>query len=153
MSSRPYTPSPLVLRVDTNLVETGVVVRDRNGHAIAGLTQADFKIFDDGKEREITAFSMETSTGAGILVDAPSGRPAASPATAQPPQPPSARSVAAPRFVALLFDDVHTRQSDLSHTQVAAERFVREAFEPGDHVAIFTTSRTRVLAFTTDTAK
>ena len=49
VSSRPYAPSPFVLRVDTNLVETGVVVRDRNGHAIAGLTQGDFKIFDDGK--------------------------------------------------------------------------------------------------------
>src|ERR1039458_8263472 len=60
VSSRPYTPSPFGLRVDTNLVETGVVVRDYKGHAVAGLTQVDFKIFDDGKAREITAFSVET---------------------------------------------------------------------------------------------
>jgi VWFA-related protein len=154
VSSRPYAPSPFVLRVDTNLVETGVVVRDYRGHAIAGLTQGDFKIFDDGKEREITAFSVETSASARKSIATASGVAPASPAaTEQPPQPPSATPVIEPRYVALLFDDVHTRHGDLAHARVAAERFVREALQPGDRVAIFTTSGTRVLAFTADTAK
>jgi Mg-chelatase subunit ChlD len=61
--------------------------------------------------------------------------------------------VVEPRYVALLFDDVHIRQGDLSHARVAAERFVRDALQPGDRVAIFTTSETEVLAFTTDAAK
>ena len=150
VSSRPYTPSPFVLRVDTNLVETGVVVRERSGHAIAGLTQGDFKVFDDGKVREITAFSVETSSGARKLAATSSGAPPASPGTtAQPPTRPAVEA----RYLALLFDDVHTRQGDVSHARVAAERFVREALQPGDRVAIFTTSGTRVLAFTADTAK
>jgi VWFA-related protein len=147
VSSRTYTPSTLVLRVDAKLVEAGVVVRDRNGHAIGGLTRGDFRIFDDGKEREITAFSVETSTGPGNLAAVPpAGSAAQTPhATAQP--------ATEPRNVALLFDDVDTRQGDLMHARVAAERFVREALRPGDRVAICTTSGTRVLGFTADTAK
>jgi VWFA-related protein len=137
VSSRPYAPSPFVLRVDTNLVETGVVVRDYRGHAIAGLTQGDFKILDDGKEREITAFSVETSASARKSIGTVSGATPASPAaTEQPPQPPSATPAIGPRYVALLFDDVHTRHGDLAHARVAAERFVREALQPGDRVAI-----------------
>src|ERR1039458_59194 len=60
----------------------------------------------------------------------------------------SDRSAAArPRYVALLFDDVHTRHADMSHARVAAERFVGEALQPGDRVAIFTTSGTRAVCF------
>jgi VWFA-related protein len=55
--------------------------------------------------------------------------------------------------VALLFDDVHTRHADMSHARVAAERFVREALQPGDRVAIFTTSGTRAVGFTSDAEK
>jgi VWFA-related protein len=151
VSSRPYAPSPFVLRVDTNLVETGVVVRDYRGHAIAGLPQSDFKIFDDGKEREITAFSVETSTSARTPTFSPTDRTSTAVDTAA--QQPVGKPVVEPRYVALLFDDVHTHQGDLNHARVAAERFVREALQPGDRVAIFTTSGTRSLAFTSVTAK
>jgi VWFA-related protein len=151
VSSRPYAPSPFVLRVDANLVEAGVVVRDRDGHAVAGLTQGDFKILDDGKVREITAFSVETSSSARKPPATPDGV-ASTPADTKSQQPAAKPAVEA-RYVALLFDDVHTRQSDFSHARVAAERFVREALQPSDRVAIFTTSRTKVLAFTADAGK
>jgi VWFA-related protein len=148
VSSRPYTPSPFVLRVDTNLVETGVVVRDYKGHAVAGLTQVDFKIFDDGKAREITAFSVETFAAGAPPAVPPGGDRAPSDAAAAP-----VKAAAKPRYVALLFDDVHTRHADMSHARVAAERFVREALQPGDRVAIFTTSGTRAVGFTSDAEK
>src|SRR5580658_1715037 len=157
VSSRPYTPSPFVLRVDTKLVESVVVVRDYRGHTIAGLTQGDFKILDDGKERQITAFSMETSTGAGKAATA-SGGASTTPGTAEQPAPqpfpqPAAKPAVEARYVALLFDDAHIRQTDFGHARVAAERFVREALQPGDRVAVFTTSGTRTLGFTADTAQ
>ncbi len=55
------------------------------------------------------------------------------------------------RYVALLFDDVHTSQGDVSHARVAAVRFVKEALQAGDRVAIFTTSGYDPLGFTADT--
>jgi VWFA-related protein len=50
-------PEPAaIIRSTTHLVQVQVVVRDRRG-PIAGLTQQDFQLFDDGEEREIGAFT------------------------------------------------------------------------------------------------
>ncbi len=59
-----------------------------------------------------------------------------------------------PRYVALLFDDVHIRHGELMHARAAAERFVREALQPGDRVAIYIPPpEPGFLAFTSDIAK
>lgn len=147
VSSKPYRPSPFVLRVESNLVEAGVVVRDHHGHAVPGLVRDDFRIIDDGKEREITAFSIEAA--AAKLAAMPSARPSGSQAGAELHP---AKANAGARYVALLFDDVSTRQRDLGHARVAAERFVRESMQPGDRVAIVTTSGTVGSPFTADRA-
>jgi VWFA-related protein len=149
VSSRTYTPPPpYALRVESRLVETGVVVRDQEGRAIAGLNKGDFKILDDGKEREITAFAVETSSRAG---PPPALPPSAPSAVVDPPRVPARPPAAAkPRYVALLFDDVSTRQGDLSRTRLAAVRFVKEGLRPGDRAGIFTTSETAVIGFTAE---
>jgi VWFA-related protein len=49
-----------VLRVNTRLVEVGVVVRDKNG-PLTGLTKDDFTIFDNGKPQQVEVFSVSTS--------------------------------------------------------------------------------------------
>ena len=41
-------PQEPIIRVTTRLVEVNAVVRDRKG-PVAGLTQADFSILDNGK--------------------------------------------------------------------------------------------------------
>ncbi|HEV2491077.1 MAG TPA: EamA family transporter [Candidatus Acidoferrales bacterium] len=46
ISSRSYQPQAARLRVQTNEVEVGVVVRDSKGHVVSGLTQRDFAIYD-----------------------------------------------------------------------------------------------------------
>jgi VWFA-related protein len=53
---------PLV-RVDTQLVEVDVVVKNRNA-AVSDLTQDDFTIFDQGKRRKIAAFAVRTGQSA-----------------------------------------------------------------------------------------
>jgi hypothetical protein len=60
VSSHGYLPpSPYSIRVETKLVELNVTVRDWKGHAIDGLKKQDFHIYDEGREREIAAFSEE----------------------------------------------------------------------------------------------
>jgi VWFA-related protein len=49
------------IKVDVHQVLVPVVVTDKEGHHVTGLTQADFKIFEDGVEQKITAFSVESS--------------------------------------------------------------------------------------------
>src|ERR1043165_9273339 len=42
--------------INVNVVEVPVTVVDGSGNAVRGLTAANFKLFDQGKERPITAF-------------------------------------------------------------------------------------------------
>ncbi len=45
--------------MDVRQVLVPVVVTDKQGHHVTGLTQTDFKVFEDGVEQKITAFSSE----------------------------------------------------------------------------------------------
>jgi VWFA-related protein len=53
------TANPIKVNVTQILVP--VVVTDRANHHVIGLTRADFKVFEDGVEQKITAFSAESS--------------------------------------------------------------------------------------------
>jgi VWFA-related protein len=46
-----------IIRVNTRLVEVGVVVRDKNG-PVTGLTKDDFSVFDNGKPQRVEVFSV-----------------------------------------------------------------------------------------------
>jgi VWFA-related protein len=46
-----------IIRVNTRLVEVGVVVRDKNG-PVSGLTKDDFSVFDNGKPQRVEVFSV-----------------------------------------------------------------------------------------------
>jgi hypothetical protein len=56
--SQGNTPS---FQAGTRMVLVPVVVRDREGHAVADLRQEDFQLFDKGKEQPIASFSVERS--------------------------------------------------------------------------------------------
>jgi VWFA-related protein len=49
-----------VVKVETRLVTVPVRVIDRKGRFVGGLTKDNFKVFEDGTEREIAYFSNET---------------------------------------------------------------------------------------------
>jgi VWFA-related protein len=59
------------IRVDVNLVSVLASVRGKNGALIGNLQQADFRIFEDGKEQSIKNFTRETDLPLtiGLLVD------------------------------------------------------------------------------------
>jgi hypothetical protein len=42
---------------ETRLVDIPVVVRDAHGHPVAGLTKADFAVYDSGKRQTIASFA------------------------------------------------------------------------------------------------
>jgi VWFA-related protein len=50
-----------VLRVTTHLVEVHVVVHDKQGAPVEGLTRGDFTVVDNGKEERISVFSVESN--------------------------------------------------------------------------------------------
>lgn len=48
-----------VIRIDTALVNLNVVVKDRQGRRVRGLTREDFDVYEDGVRQEITHFVAE----------------------------------------------------------------------------------------------
>jgi len=62
MEPRPQPPAKTArpdLRADSNLVLVPVTVVDRLNHPVTGLERENFRVFDDGVERTISAFAME----------------------------------------------------------------------------------------------
>ncbi|MGH9485079.1 MAG: VWA domain-containing protein, partial [Terriglobales bacterium] len=143
-STRAYHLAPLVIAAATDRVAVDVVVRQPNGAVVAGLPQSDFRVYDDGQERRLSGFVVVRG-----------GAAATAPAVAAEGARPGAAAAAGgrARSVVLFFDDVNTGKGDLEHARNAAERFVSEALEPRDRVAIFTASGKQSLNFTHNKAK
>src|ERR1044072_7747912 len=53
-----------VIKIDTDLVPVDVVVTDAKGRLVRNLKKEDFKLFEDGNERPIASFNLETIAGA-----------------------------------------------------------------------------------------
>src|SRR5690606_35682000 len=59
-----------VIRVETNLVTMPVSVLDRNGRFVTGLSQRDFRIFENGKEQKVDYFqSVEQPFTVILMID------------------------------------------------------------------------------------
>jgi len=147
VTNHPYFPRPVV-RVESQLVQLEVVVRDTRGRAVCGLTKDDFAVYDSGKRRDVSAFSVDASAGmAGNSQSQTSpapqgGVPAAS----------AGRNRPEGRWIALVLDDMNTPTGDLARAKIAAGRFIGEAAASGDRIAVFTTSGGETLDFTDNTA-
>ncbi len=132
-------------KTSATLVTVPVVVRDRDGKAVAGLSKDHFRLTDNGKSQEIAKFSVERIGGS---EGEPRRRADAASPVAGPAAPPS--SVVPSRFVAYVFDDLHLKFADLVRIREAAARHFRSALQPGDRAAIYSTSGQTALEFTSD---
>jgi VWFA-related protein len=145
VASQPYVPTdPNAIRVKSTMVDVTVVVRDAKGQPIAGLTQDDFQIFDQGKPQKIVLFTPELAHPLVANVAAPS-------TTAEAPEiPPSAPPPTQPRYLGFYFDDKNMSTGQLVYVRKAAEKFVRENLEETDRAGIFTSSATVTQQFTSN---
>lgn len=151
--SRAYIPpSANAIRVQTNIVQVPVVVRDSHGKAVAGLKKSDFQLFDDGHPVQIASFSVENSPAA----QAPAPQAPQVVDASLPPalvMKPMNAPPAPARYVALFFDDTSMRMFDVVMARKAAESFVKSSLKPGDKIGVFTTSTTVSLDFTDNVPK
>jgi VWFA-related protein len=94
-------------------VVVDVVVRDRGGRFVTGLTPADFTVAEDGVPQRITSLQL---VGTPPSEGPPPGGPEV------PPPPPSLEATAPeqPRFTALVFDRLEAKNADISRAGGAA---------------------------------
>ncbi len=154
-----------VFRGGTELVLVNIVVRDKSGAVVRGLSQDEFAVTEDDKPQAITSFDFEE-------LDRAQGAPA--PAPSQPvlekrpvPARPAAVSAAAPaapapqrpkvdmhgrRLIVLFFDLSSMQPEEIERAVKAAHAYVDEKISPADLIAVasFSTSLQVVQDFTAD---
>jgi VWFA-related protein len=122
------TPSS-TLRINSRSVLVDVVVTDKNGKPVTGLTQDAFAVMEQGKPQTISFFEEHA------------GAPAAAPQE-MPKYPPDVFSNFSPfpqpaAVNVLLLDSLNTRIEDQSVVHSQVMKFLKSA-KPGTRTAIFT---------------
>jgi VWFA-related protein len=132
-----------VVRITTSLVQTDVVVTDKDGRQVTDLKAGDFDILENGKPQSITNFSYVMA----VPSAADAGPPQPTPAPrdkggAAPPAPPPARlrPDQVRRAIALVVDDLRMSHEGVHAARQALKKYVDEQVQPGDLVAIIRTS-------------
>ena len=123
-----------VLRITTALVQTDVVVTDKNDRPITDLKREDFEVYENGKKQDVK-FMEFVSVGEGRRVEGE--RPASLPPGAEIPRDLSAKEVK--RVVAFVVDDLTIPFADLATVRTLLRDFVDTEMREGDLVAIIRT--------------
>ena len=133
---------PFTIKVDTQLVVETVVVKDREGKDLEGLTDKDFTVTEDGVPQTIRVFEFQR------LEDTPT--PAAPGGAARPAvelvQPKIPTQITPPpagdsryrdrRLLVLFFDLMNVSPPDQLRAFTAADKFIRTQMKVPDLVAI-----------------
>ena len=150
-----------VFRSGTELVLVNVVVRDRSGSVVRGLTRDDFTIAEDDKPQTITSFDFEelaaamadaAAPPAGSEIPAVLATPAPAAAAAPAATPPPKVDMHGRRLIVLFFDLSSMQPEELQRAVSAAHDYVDHKLSPADLIAVvsFSSSLSVDQDFTSD---
>jgi len=122
----PATESDVNIKVNVREVVVPVVVTDKDGHHMTGLAQSDFKVFEDGVEQKIIAFTSERAD-----IPAPAIPSAAPSQTPTPPTPASPKLLPTRRTYIICMEMIHASFSNFVRVRDALQKLFREE-QPGD---------------------
>jgi VWFA-related protein len=143
----------VTIKVEVRQVLVPVVVRDKEGHHVSGLTQADFHVFEDGVAQKISSFAVE-SAGVGSAASAPAGsEPPLAAGGLTPPAPPVPRVVR--RTYLICIDSLNTKFANVVHVRAAlAKLFAAEQAGDAQYMVVAIGAHTQVVqGLTTDPAE
>ena len=130
-SQKPTTPSSKDedVRITTNLVQIDAAVTDKKGKPVTDLSVEDFEIYEDGRQQNITNFSV-VSGESGSASDnisassSASSKAASSPGVAAPPPTVNLRREQIQRTIALVVDDLGLSFESTAYVRNALRKFV-----------------------------
>jgi VWFA-related protein len=125
-------PQDDVIRVETELVRTDVMVFDKSGKFVDGLGREQFQVMVDGKPVPVAFFDSVAHGAAPLEPARASGANGAAAASAV------ARPRARGRYVAFFLDDVHLSAPSLERVRKTVSKFLEHGMGPDDLVMITT---------------
>ena len=128
-----------VIRISTELIQTDVMVFDRQGKFVDGLKPEQFELRVDNKPQAISFFERITA-GRGeedALLAAARGRARAS-TTTQPES--GVKPLDRGRIIFFYLDDLHMANDSVARTREAVTRFVEQQMGQNDQVALITST-------------
>jgi VWFA-related protein len=138
-------------QVQVTVVNIDVFVRDRDGRPVTGLTREDFRLLQDGAEREISHFAAYTEEVLDTVATAPAAPGPSTPgpvadggspeADEQPVPDDGLRVGVQPVYIVLYVDNENLRPHDRNRVLAQTRRFVRDIMRP--HVQVMVVSAQR----------
>ena len=129
----PAQDSLYTIKSHVNVVLVPVLARDRSGQEVGNLKKEDFQVFDNGKPRVISGFTVQRRVA---IESSPKPVPSAPAVAGGPP-----KSVLVPsRFVVFLFDDMHLSFEDLAQAQKASVKMLATSLVETDMAAVVSIS-------------
>lgn len=139
----PPPTSPFTLRVNSDLVLTNIVVRDKKtGEIVKGLTAKDFTVTEAGKPQHLISFDFESVDQAAELneatinASAPNGIFGAKSGTA------TQAELRNHRLIVMFFDITSMQPEDIERAQESARNYLNKQMHPADLVAVVSLNAT-----------
>jgi VWFA-related protein len=129
-------PSSYTLKVNSDLVLTNVVVRDKTGAVVQGLTAQDFTIEENGKPQEITSFDFENVDRAAPLNEATINGKSPNGILGNMNRIATSEQLHNHRLIVMFFDITSMQPEDLERAQDAARNYIGKQMQPADLAAV-----------------
>jgi VWFA-related protein len=128
------TESQFTVKVNSNLVLTNVVVRDKKtGAVVRGLTAKDFTVQENGKPQRISSFDFESVDQAAPLDETTISGQSIFNAKTGVARPEDLRNH---RLIVMFFDLTSMQPEDIERAQEAARNYIKKQMQPADIVAV-----------------
>ncbi len=150
-SQQENTPAPQagVLKVEAPWVVIDVIVTDRKGHSISGLTAEDFAVYDNNVQQKVVTFVPPLAAGS---QPAPTAQPGAPAPDLKPAPARQALDLAKVHFITLVLDLGDLQMPNIKKACDAASEYLRKNSASEDFVAVYSVDQTLHLVqpFTAD---